>query len=738
MVRFVLNLGRMTATWRWPLLAALALGVALAGGAAEAPPVPAEHVRLQLKWQHQFQFAGYYAAVAQGYYREAGLDVELMEAEPGHDPVQTVLKGGAEYGVGTSELLLLRGAGQPVVVLATIFQHSPLVLLALHRAGVNDLHDLHDKPLMIEPQSAELFAYFRNEGIDPKTLHVVHHTFSTDDLLQGRVAAMSAYSTDEPFTLRAAGVEFLTFTPRAGGIDFYGDNLFTTEDEIRQHPARARAFRQASLRGWDYALAHPREMIDLILRDYGRRKSRSHLEFEAEQTALLMHPGLIEVGHMNPGRWRHIADTYAEFGMLPRGFPLEGFLYETNPTQNLRWLYWALAAACVLAVAGFGWLLPLLRLNRRLARSERQYRELAENAPFPVTITSLATSEMLYANRRAGELIGATAGLEGDRAVDYYENIADREAILAELGAGRAITNREVCFVRRDGRRVWTLLSAGTIQFQGQRAIVVAVQDITARRAMEEELRRAKGAAEAASAAKGSYLAVMSHEVRTPLNGMLGLIAHLRTEPLPPSQREDLETMERSGQALLKLITHLLDFSRLDAGRVELEEQPVAVGDLLRDLSTLFRAAAGAKGIRLHYEVRPEVPAVVFTDELRLRQILSNLISNAIKFTATGAVEIMVELMPARAADAPATRRLRFHVSDSGIGLSPDQIERIFEPYAQGSAAVARQYGGTGLGLSISKRLAELLGGGIVVQSTPGAGAIFSVEITARAPSPEA
>ncbi|MBS0477890.1 MAG: ABC transporter substrate-binding protein, partial [Proteobacteria bacterium] len=155
----------MAGGWRRALLAAAALMLGVSGYAEDASTPAPEHVRLQLKWQHQFQFAGYYAAVAQGYYREAGLEVELMEAEPGRDPVQTVLKGGAEYGVGTSELMLLRGTGQPVVVLAAIFQHSPLVLVALHRAGVNDLHDLHDKPMMIEPQSAELFAYFRNEGV---------------------------------------------------------------------------------------------------------------------------------------------------------------------------------------------------------------------------------------------------------------------------------------------------------------------------------------------------------------------------------------------------------------------------------------------------------------------------------------------------------------------------------------------------------------------------------------------
>src|SRR5262249_7031250 len=131
---------------------------------------------------------------------------------------------------GTSELLLLRSKGEPVVVLAAIFQHSPLVLLARKTDRIGDLQALHDQPVMIEPLSAELFAYFRNEGIDPAKLHIVPHSFDVNDLISGRVAAMSGYSTDEPFTLRQAGVDFLTFSPRAGGIDFYGDNLFTTEN----------------------------------------------------------------------------------------------------------------------------------------------------------------------------------------------------------------------------------------------------------------------------------------------------------------------------------------------------------------------------------------------------------------------------------------------------------------------------------------------------------------------------
>ena len=187
-----------------------------------------------LKWRHQFQFAGYYAAIEQGYYRDAGLAVTLREASTAHDPTEEVIEGRAEFGVGNSDLLLFRQKGYPVVVLADIFQHSPLVLVARTASGATDLQALHDKRLMMVPsESAELFAYFKYEGVDPSKLHVQPQTFNIEDFISGKVDAMSAYSTDEPFLLRQRGVPFYSFVPRAGGIDFYGDCLFTTETQIK-------------------------------------------------------------------------------------------------------------------------------------------------------------------------------------------------------------------------------------------------------------------------------------------------------------------------------------------------------------------------------------------------------------------------------------------------------------------------------------------------------------------------
>ena len=349
------------------LLVCLAVGLA---GPGVALARPLEKVVLQLKWQHQFQFAGYYAAQEQGYYREAGLEVEIREATPGSDPVRQVLQGEAQYGVGSSSLVLQRHRGAPVVVLAVIFQHSPLVLLSRRDSGISSVHDLSGRRVMLERQSDELLAYLRQEGVKPEFLLQYEHSFKPQDLLSGRVDAISAYVTDEPFFLERARFPFLTFTPRSAGIDFYGDNLFTTEAEIRRHPERVAAFREASLRGWRYAMHHPEEIADLILRRYGERHGRDYLLHEAREMVPLIQPDLVEIGYMNPGRWRHIADVYASLGMLPADFSLTGFLYgpelEAKLSPNLLI---GLVLLGALAAVFFGVAVQIARLNRRLRKT---------------------------------------------------------------------------------------------------------------------------------------------------------------------------------------------------------------------------------------------------------------------------------------------------------------------------------------------------------------------------------
>lgn len=298
-----------------------------------------ESVKLQLKWTHQFQFAGYYAAQKQGYYNDAGLDVEIVEGNPSDDSTQIVLQGKAEYGVGNTSLLLSRNAGNPLVVLAVIFQHSPDILLTIQNKSTQNIHDFENKKLHIEPLADELTAYLNHEGLPINKFKSVKYKNKIQKLISGKVDIISAYSTIEPYFLEKNNISYNIFSPQSVGIDFYGDNLFTTEHELERHPERVRKFREASLQGWRYAMNHQQEIINYILDKYPNRKEQQALQYEALKMQQLIHPELIEVGYMLAGRWRHIANTYAELGMLPKNISLDDFLYETHSQKDYFWLY---------------------------------------------------------------------------------------------------------------------------------------------------------------------------------------------------------------------------------------------------------------------------------------------------------------------------------------------------------------------------------------------------------------
>jgi PAS domain S-box-containing protein len=358
-----------------PALARLLAAWCLAPVLAAAAPVT-----LQLKWYHQFQFAGYYAAKALGYYREAGLEVRIVEGRPGLQPVAEVLAGRAQFGVGDSALLLARAAGRPVVVLGVIFQHSPEVLLVRRMGPGVGLQSLAGRRVMVDADDSEMVAFLRREGLPLDRLRRVQHDFRIQDLMEGRVEACSGYLANEPYDLDRAGFPYQAFSPRAADIDFYGDNLFTSEQELRAHPDQVKAFRSASLRGWQYAMAHPDLVAELILRQYSTRENRGHLLYQAQQLAPLLQADLVEMGYMNPDRWRRIADTYAELGMVGRNLPLDGFLFLPDPARDLAWLPWGALALLVLGAVVFAG--QVHRANARLRRElgERRRAEAALQA----------------------------------------------------------------------------------------------------------------------------------------------------------------------------------------------------------------------------------------------------------------------------------------------------------------------------------------------------------------------
>lgn len=335
-------------------------------------------VTVQLKWSHQFQFAGYYMAKELGLYEKAGLDVTLKPASPGLSVVDEVTRGQAEFGVGTSDLIYHRAQGKPVVVLGVIFQHSPQALISRYQNTPATLQDISTQTLMLEPHAADLWALFRDEGLTLKTLNTEKHAFSVQPFIDDQIHSMSIYTTDEPFLLNQQGIQYQIIHPRSRGIDFYGDNFFTTDALINDKPELVKAFRDATLKGWDYALQHVEQTINVIQTHYNAQHSREHLRFEAQEMSKLIRPDLVEIGYMNSGRWQHIADTFLRSGILTEKPDLNALLFQTRQPEtpfyrSTVFIIFSLLTLILLAFALY------LILGRRNLKAEIERRKAAEN-----------------------------------------------------------------------------------------------------------------------------------------------------------------------------------------------------------------------------------------------------------------------------------------------------------------------------------------------------------------------
>lgn len=303
-----------------------------------------------------------------------------------------------------------------------------------------------------------------------------------------------------------------------------------------------------------------------------------------------------------------------------------------------------------------------------------------------------------------------------------------REVMAAISNAG--YFEGEFQVLRKDGSifpasYVFSLLKDAS----GQKVGFVGVSiDITERKRAEEDLRRSKEKAELATQAKSQFLANMSHEIRTPMNAVIGLTGLLLNSELTAEQRDYVETIRSSGDALLVIINDILDFSKIDEGKMEIESQPFDLVDCLEASLDLVTQAATRKGLSISYSIDSQVPQRILGDVTRLRQVLVNLLSNAVKFTEAGDISVVVSCKP-----ADSVYEIAFSVSDTGIGISRDRMDRLFQTFSQVDASMTRKYGGTGLGLAISRKLVELMGGRIWVESMPQRGSAFHFTIVAEA-----
>lgn len=558
-----------------------------------------------------------------GFYNEVGLDVTLFERTDNVSPVTRVLSGQADFGLADSSIVLDRLNSKPVVMVSTIFQSSPLVLMALKSSGISTTYDLKGKRIMFQKSvdDAPIQALLHMIGLRDEDYIFVPHLFDDWALINDQADVMSVYTSDQPLKYQALGYDVNIIDPSSFGIDFYGDLIFTRDSVAVQQPDIIDAFVAASKKGWQYALDHVDETIDVILNTYHAQETREHLREEAEMVRRLIRPQYVDIGTLYPDRFNRIAQTYKDLDMASQSGDLKGFFYSDYghaTTLDRQYLY--LSAIVLMLVVGYA--VAQLFFNAKLRR-------------------------------------------------------------MVEVKTGELET----------------------------------VNNVLANSNME--LIDAKEAAENANRAKSRFLSNMSHEIRTPVNGVYGILQILQHRNLSDEDRTLVEQAMHSSKSLLTIINDILDYSKIEADKLDLEQVPFSFVEIAKQVLNEQRHNIRGSAISLKIVKEPGYQDGWRGDPVRVRQILTNLVSNAVKFTKQGHVTVHIKHND--------KGKLHFVVEDSGIGMTRDTLERLFTRFEQADSSTTRQFGGTGLGLAITLALVEMMQGDINVTSKPMKGSRFSV-----------
>ena len=456
-----------------------------------------------------------------------------------------------------------------------------------------------------------------------------------------------------------------------------------------------------------YGISDPSEAIGKTVFDFFSHEYAQY-SFDSEQE--LLRTGRPLIGVESKQTWPDRPDTWASVTKMP--------VYDQE--GNITGIFGLARDVTERKLA-----------EQALRASEENYRLLFERNQAGVFRTTL-DGQIIDCNESAARILGFESPQElmGHNITPHYSSAESRQVFLDELMTKGMVTNNEASFQCKDGSIRWLLRNASLIEErEGRPALIEGTYiDITERKQVEAELRRAKEAAEAANRAKSEFLANMSHEIRTPMNGILGMTELALGTNLTHEQREYLDLVKFSAQSLLTVINDILDFSKIEANKLDIDPIEFNLRGSLAETMKAVALPAHQKGLELACDVDATVPEAVVGDPVRLRQVLVNLLGNAIKFTDTGEVVARISLEEETGKEAV----IHFQVSDTGIGIPEEKQHDIFGAFAQADASMTRKYGGTGLGLTISARLVELMGGRIWVESEVGRGSNFHFTIRFR------
>ena len=695
-----------------------------------------QNVTLQLKWKHQFQFAGYYAAIEKGYYKELGINVNLVEAIEGQNPNDEVFSGKAEFGICSSDILLMHSQSKKAVVLATVFQHSPFILLASKQSGIENVHDLVGKRIALEPNAADIIVYMADEGVPIEKCIINPHSFDTKKLLNGEIDAISAFSTDEPFILQEANFEYTIISPSAGGIDFYGEILFTTDSLINKNPKLVSNFRKASLKGWKYAMDNRQEIIELIYNKYSKRHSLAHLQFEAEHTGHLILPDVVEIGYTNPGRWESIVETYKKRNLLSPSFTTKGLLYSDylKPKANIPWKLIAIFSLIVVIIGSIA--LFFYKVSAKLKKeienrikAEMQIKKLSiaiEQSPTTILITDIK-GNIEYVNPKFMELTGySIQEVKGKDTRILKSGKTDKKTIkeLWQTITSGKIWQGEFINRKKGGDEfIESALIAPIFDQIGTIINYIAIkEDVTEKKRQEELIKQKNIQLAELNATKDKFFSIIAHDLRNPFSGILGFSDLLVNSTREYSSQEISQYagfINQAAQNAYKLLENLLEWARAQTGKIEFKPLETDLNKLVLDIISLLENSAKAKNISINNQVSANL--FVFADVNMLNTILRNLITNAIKFTQTNGQITLSSLVQ--------NNEVIITVSDTGVGIDSDTLAKLFNISEKVSHLGTNDEKGTGLGLLLCKEFVLKHGGKIWVESELGKGSDFKFSL---------
>jgi signal transduction histidine kinase/CheY-like chemotaxis protein len=555
-------------------------------------------------------------AKEKGFYEDMGLDVTIKERNPKQNNISQVINGESEYGLADSVILRYRAEGHPVKVLATIFQHNAMVLISKKESGIVSPYEMRGKKISFQKglDDSIISSLLKFASLDENDFIKMPMDFSHMDFVRGEVDVSEAYISIEPYWMKKKyNIDVNIIDPRNYGIDFYGDLIFTTEDEVKKHPKRVEAFKKATIQGWQYAMDHKDETIQVILDKYNTRNLQyEQLKYEAQVTDTLISAKFIPLGNVKKERFSILADLYKHRGVSKDDLDeaVNSIIYDPSKKSNF----------------------------------------LQENIYIIITTLIVALVFiilLIYNNRHLNYLV----------------------------------------------------------------------------KARTKELEKSKQIAEEAVSSKSRFLANMSHEIRTPMNAVLGFVEQLAKSEKEPDRVKMFEIVQDSGQTLLGIINDILDFSKIESSKMVLDFKPAQVSSFMDSTLSMFEKSYANKKVTLSCKIDSDMPACILIDDTRLKQILINLLSNALKFTDENGT-VTVELNYDKNSDM-----LSFKVSDTGIGIDAENLDKVFHAFEQEDVSTTRKFGGTGLGLAISHRFALLMGGDIKVESVKGEGSSFTVVI---------